>query len=305
MLANDRRREVVSRRVVIIDRPTEYEELLVEHGTRRNVEFFLDQRGESLEPIDERHAAQKTALATISAGVPSEWRRSSVPRADLDRWLFEPDDVVVTVGPDGLVANVAKYLDGHLVIGTNPQGAGPLARVVVDEVDQRFSQIERYGSEAMVSSVRAMVEVTTDDGRSLRALNDVFIGSGGHQSARYELIEPGGVREAQSSSGLVVGTGTGSTGWCMSLWNDRRPGWQLPLADERLLCWFVREAWPSPITGAEQTNGVFAPGEELVVTARSEGLVVFGDGMEQDRLELRWGQSVSVAIAETSLRLAA
>lgn len=41
-------------------------------------------------------------------------------RGDLDRFLFEPDDIVLALGQDGLVANVAKYLDGQPVIGSNP-----------------------------------------------------------------------------------------------------------------------------------------------------------------------------------------
>ena len=41
-------------------------------------------------------------------------------RGDLDRFLFEPDDLVVIVGQDGLVANVSKYLDGQPVVGINP-----------------------------------------------------------------------------------------------------------------------------------------------------------------------------------------
>ena len=297
---------MVAPRVVLVHRPTEYEELLTEHGTRRNIEFFLEQRGQAVDQIDRRHSTQQDALALISAAVPAEWRRSRVLRSDLDRWLFEPDDVVVTVGPDGLVANVAKYLAGQLVIGVNPQdGPGPLAGVALDQVMPRFSAIERGGTESIETVDRTMVEVRADDGRTLRALNDVFIGDPGHQSARYDLIEAGGVREAQSSSGIVVGTGTGSTGWCKSLWNDRRPGWRLPLVDGRELCWFVREAWPSERTGATLTSGVLEPGSSLVITARSDGLVMFGDGMEHDRLELRWGQSVSVVAAGVTLRLAA
>lgn len=289
---------------MVVHRPTEYEELLEEHGTRRNIEFFLEQRGQTVDLIDRRHSTQQDALVSISASVPVEWRQSRVVRSDLDRWLFEPDDVVVTVGPDGLVANVAKYLSEQLVIGVNPQdGPGPLAGVRPDQVAPRFSAIQRFGTEAIETVNRTMVEVRTDDGRTLRALNDVFIGDPGHQSARYDLIEAEG-RESQSSSGIVVGTGTGSTGWCRSLWNDRRPAWRLPVVDGRELCWFVREAWPSERTGATLTSGVLDPGSSLVVTARSDGMVIFGDGMEQDRLELRWGQSVSVAPASVILRLA-
>lgn len=35
----------------------------------------------------------------------------------------------------------------------------------------------------------------------------------------------------------------------------------------------------------------------------SDRIVVFGDGMESDALELTWGQSVRLGIAETSLHL--
>ena len=61
-----------------------------------------------------------TALAEVGASIPLDWRRGSVERGDLDRFLFEPDDLVVVVGQDGLVANVAKYLDGQPVLGLNP-----------------------------------------------------------------------------------------------------------------------------------------------------------------------------------------
>ncbi len=49
-------------RCVLIERPTEYDELLARHGTREAVRFFLTQRGLSLEVIEARH---RTA-----AGVP-------------------------------------------------------------------------------------------------------------------------------------------------------------------------------------------------------------------------------------------
>jgi hypothetical protein len=46
-------------------------------------------------------------------------RRVRLDRADLPSFLFAPDDGVIIVGQDGLVPNVAKYLDGQLTIGSN------------------------------------------------------------------------------------------------------------------------------------------------------------------------------------------
>src|SRR3954454_2378843 len=108
-------------RCVVVERPTEYQELLLRHGTREQVRFFLEQRGQSLEAVEARHQLQRGYHANVMGAVPVEWRRASVQRADLDRFLFEPDDIVVVLGQDGLVANVAKYLeDEQPVIGLNP-----------------------------------------------------------------------------------------------------------------------------------------------------------------------------------------
>ena len=146
-----------------------------------------------------------------------------------------------------------------------------------------------------------MVRATVDDSRSLTALNEVFIGHPGHQSARYELALPRRA-ERQSSSGVVVSTGTGATGWGASLKRGRPMG-DLPGPTSQSLAWFVREAWPSPCTGTEYTEGILGEGEELGLSVASESLVLFGDGMEADRLVLTWGQTVRVCRAPRALAL--
>lgn len=146
-----------------------------------------------------------------------------------------------------------------------------------------------------------MVEAIVDDGQRLRALNEIFAGDRGHQSARYDL-RIGKRAEAQSSSGVVVGTGTGAGGWLASLWGQSHPGFALPAATSGELAYFVREAWPSETTGTSLTAGLLAEGEGLEISARS-ALVVFGDGIERDFLRLEWGQRVTVRKAEGGLKL--
>src|SRR4029077_19274131 len=96
----------VSPRAVVVTRPSELEALLVRHGTREQARFFIDRRGQTLGPIEARHARREQALQIVSASVPLRWRRSRIDRADLSRFVFGPEDVVVVVGEDGLVANV-------------------------------------------------------------------------------------------------------------------------------------------------------------------------------------------------------
>jgi hypothetical protein len=290
-------------RAVVVRRRTELDELLARHGSRGQAEFFLASRGHSLGEVEARHAAAEAALATVSAAIPFDWRRGEVERADLDRFLFAPDDIAVVVGQDGLVANVAKYLNGQPVIGVDPEpGRNP--GVLVPNAPECFGEVLRaVEAGSAVYESRSMVEAVLDDGQRLVALNEIFVGHPSHQSARYRL-RVHGAEERQSSSGVIVSTGTGATGWCRSVWQQSRSMLALPEPSEARLVWFVREAWPSPATATSLVEGELVGTKTLEIAAETDGLVVFGDGIETDRLTLAWGQKVEVRLAERVLRLA-
>ncbi|MEV8457804.1 hypothetical protein AB0467_18895 [Streptomyces sp. NPDC052095] len=293
-------------RAVLVHRTTEYEELLARHGTHGQAAFFLTSRGRSIDEVALRHRRTRQALDDVAAAVPLQWRRSRVERADLDRFLFGPEDVVVVVGQDGLVANTAKYLAGQPVVGidTDPgRNPGVLVRHRPGDAAALLRTAVAPGGAA---EELTMVEAVADDTQRLLALNEIYLGPPGHQTARYRIgpDAPGTATEAQASSGVLVGTGTGATGWLRSLWQERRSGLRLPAPTDDRLLWFVREAWPSPATGTSLVAGELGRGQGLRLTVESDRMTVFGDGMETDALELSWGQTVRLGISATSLRLA-
>jgi NAD kinase len=295
----------VTPRVVVVTRPTDYEALLARHGTRDQARFFLSRRDQSIDEVEARHRRFDAALTRVSQAIPVRWRRTRVRRAELARFVFEPDDVVVVLGQDGLVPNVAKYLDGQLVVGVNPDPSlydGPLVRHRVEAVGDLLAAAA--AGRAPVEA-RTMVEARLDDGQRLLALNEVFVGHRTHQSARYR-IRLGKREERQSSSGLIVATGTGATGWARSVSLSRRVEAKLPAPAEPALSFFVREAFPSRATGTSLTEGRLAADTRLaLVSEMNEDGVVFGDGIEEDRLAFGWGVRAEVAIAREVLRLAA
>jgi NAD kinase len=290
-------------RVVLVTRPSDYDTLLARHGTREQARFFLETRGQSIEDVHARHRCFEAALARVSQAIPVKWRRSRIDRADLCRFVFEPGDIVVAVGQDGLVANVAKYLSGQLVVGVNPDPGRHDGVLAPHRPERAAALVQAAVSGRCEIEARTMVEARLDDGQRLLALNEVFAGHRTHQSARYRILF-GGRAELQSSSGVIIATGTGATGWARSIRRSRRTDVALPWPAEPRLSFFVREAFPSVATGTEVTEGIVGEGDALeVVSEMNEGGVLFGDGIEEDRLDFPWGMRATVRVAEERLQL--
>lgn len=290
-------------RVVVVTRHTEYEELLARHCTRAQAAFFLESRGQSIEQPEFIHQSFQAALKSVLHAVPLEWRRIRLDRGDLDRFLFRPDDVVIALGRDGLVANTAKYLDGQPVIGLNPDPERNEGVLVPHAPEATRDLLETHVAGRSSFERRTMVEVSLLDGQRLLALNEVFLGHRTHQSARYKITY-GDKQERHSSSGVIVSTGTGSSGWARSVRRNRLCDLALPEATEERLAFFVREAWPSVATGTAISEGSLGPGQTLDLTSRmNDGGVIFGDGIEADLVEFNWGQQVRVGLAKTRLHL--
>ncbi|MEZ5713771.1 MAG: hypothetical protein R3D85_00505 [Paracoccaceae bacterium] len=289
-------------RVVLVTRATQLTALLARHSTRGQVEFFLNSRGQSFSELARRDALQAAAMKQVKAALPPDWSFAQVDRDDLDRFLFAPGDIVVALGQDGLVANLAKYLSGQPVIGVTPApelGEGILTRHGLPALP---GLLTRTAQGDIDSEARTMVAARLDGGDRLLALNELFIGHRSHQSARYELIH-GGTTEFQSSSGLIVSTGTGLSGWARSIMTATHA--DIAFApDAPRAAFFSREPWPSRQSGAELRAGLIEGDQALRVLSRiDDGGVIFADGIEQDFLRFDYGRETAIAIADEHLTL--
>jgi NAD kinase len=290
-------------RVVVVTRATDYQALLARHGTRDQARFFLETRGESIDDAEERHHRFEAAYQQVSQAVPVAWRRAQVVRSDLASFVFEASDIVVALGQDGLVANVAKYLSGQPVLGVNPDPDRYDGVLVQHHPEDVRLLLRAVSSGRYLAESRTMVEASLDDGQRLLALNEVFLGHITHQSARY-WVHWNGCRERQSSSGLIVATGTGATGWARSIHRQRSTGLVLPRPSDPTLAFLVREPFPSVATGTSVEGGVLPPGQCLEATSEMhDGGTLFGDGIEEDRLAFPWGMRAIVRAAAERLQL--
>ncbi len=290
-------------RIVVVTRKTDYQLLLERHGTHAQARFFLSTRGQEIEPTLKRHLHFETELGEVLHAIPRSWRQARVERGDLHQFLFEPNDIVVALGQDGLVANLAKYLDGQYVIGINPDPERYDGVLVPGRSYEANCLLDATARGEVDLQCRTMVEARLDDGQRVLALNEVFLGHRTHQSARYR-VSLGDREELQSSSGMIITTGTGATGWARSIHRERRTEVVLPKPEERRLAFFVREAFPSVATGTSLADGELCDGDTLEVVSRMNGAgVIFGDGIEDDRVAFHWGSRARLRVADEKLRL--
>ena len=289
-------------RIIIVTRASELTLLVAEHGTREQARFAVSEEGRNFNELVARDERQRDAVRAVSTTLAPAWRRAHVGRDDLATFLFDPGDVVVAIGQDGLVPNVAKYLDTQLVLGVNPDPDHYEGLLVRHSARQAGALLDRAMRQRVEVERRTMVEARLDDGQTLRALNEIFVGQRQHQSAKYRLTV-NGIEERQSSSGFIVATGTGCTGWARSIAHERKSAVAAPTPMQSALALYVREAFPAPGFGTNLTAAVLSGSAATAVSEMSTGGVIFGDGIEDDFVRFSWGRRVEITTASTALHL--
>lgn len=309
-------RQSIFEKVVIVTRKTELEELVARFNSVPQARFYLEHAGQPFRPIAARHARYHAVLETVRHAVPRGLRSQVIDRAFLPQFLFDESDLVMTVGPDGLVVNVAKYLEAQPVFALNPD-PGSIDGLLLPFTVERFGDAfqRTLQGEQPVRPV-TMAQARLNDGQSLLAFNDLFIGARSHVSARYEIAR-GERREVQSSSGIIVSTGAGSTGWLQSVYAGAaavvtaQGGQVQPPPEYGRLPWdtdhliySVREPFPSKATQTALVFGTVDAEHPLTLTSQmADNGVIFSDGMEEDFLAFNAGSTATIGLAPNRAQL--
>jgi hypothetical protein len=238
-------------------------------------------------------------------------RLQVVDRSFVPNFIFGARDTVVALGQDGLVANILKYLHRQLLVGVNPdvqRWEGVLLPFTVRDLDQLLPEV--FAGKRPVRTV-TMAQATLNTGETLCGVNDLFIGPRSHSSARY-TISTDNCSERHSSSGIIVSTGLGSTGWFRSILagaagiSSAFSGEQIDIGEDGSFAWdsnflhfSVREPWPSKTSQASITFGKVTPGKPLTLLSHMpENGVIFSDGIESDFLPFNSGTRATISLAD-------
>lgn len=298
-------------KLILIIRKTRLEELIARFNTEAQARFYVEHLGADFSDYKLEHEIYKQSVRQAESILTSLGRCQIVHREYIANFIFGKDDAVVVLGQDGLVANVLKYLDTQPVIGVNPdpqRWEGILLPFVVNDLLKIVR--EAFGGYRPIKHV-TMAKAELNNGQVLYGVNDIFIGPKSHTSARYQL-QINGNSETHSSSGVIVSTGLGASGWfrsivagatgiTSSLSGRKRTTFQPKNFDwdANHLYFSVREPWPSKISSANTTFGKITHDHPLqLISQMPEHGIIFSDGIETDFLEFNAGTRALISIAE-------
>jgi NAD kinase len=301
------------KKLIIVTRKTRLQELVERFNTRSQAKFYLENAGSDFKDYEREDDAYRSSLEVLRRSLDFDLPVQLVDRIFVPTFKFQKEDLIVTLGQDGLVANTAKYVGSQPIVAVNPEPTRfdgillpflpPQARSAVAKVIETKAKIHEV----------TLAEIKLHDGQHLLAFNDLFIGARSHVSALYRITN-GQKSEIQSSSGVLVSTGAGSTGWLSSVFNmasgvagfgggaSLKP-FRMPWEDRRLV-YVVREPFVSRHSQANLVAGLIESGHELVLESLMPlGGAVFSDGMEADYLQFNSGAVATVKAAEERARL--
>src|SRR6201991_515924 len=301
------------KKLIIVTRKTRLQELVERFNTRSQAKFYIEHAGGDFNDYEREDDAYRSSLEVLRRSLDFEMPQQLVDRTLVPTFQFQREDLVVTLGQDGLVANTAKYVGAQPIVAVNPEPKrfdGILLPFLPDQARLAVSKV--IEAKASIHEV-TLAEIKLHDGQRLLAFNDLFIGARSHVSALYR-INYGSKSEIQSSSGVLVSTGAGSPGWLSSVFNmasgvasfcggNAVKPIRLPWEDRRLV-YVVREPFVSHHSQANLVAGMLEAEQELVlVSLMPSGGAVFSDGMEADFLEFNSGAVATVKAAEQRARI--
>ncbi len=294
-------------KIIIITRKTRLDEVIVKFNTIDQAKFYVENLGMDFSDYQQEDHIYKRAVAKVEADLQKIARVQVIDRSYVPNFIFAKNDMIVVIGQDGLVANTLKYLDNHAVVAINPDPVrwdGVLLPFTAP--DAAAIVMELYNNKRKRKEI-TFAKIETNNGHMLYGVNDIFIGPKSHTSARY-MLEVDNRKEQQSSSGIIISTGLGSTGWLSSiLTGANRIAGQKHAAkrykgfdwDADHLCYSVREPFPSNVTGTELVFGNIKKNNNMKVTSMmAENGVIFSDGVESDCIEFNSGTMATVSVAD-------
>ncbi|MEP0676717.1 MAG: sugar kinase, partial [Nonlabens ulvanivorans] len=253
----------------------------------------------------------KNSLNSLQTQLSKFIKNKTIDRQFVSSYIFSNKNIIIVIGQDGLVANTAKYSQGLPIIAVNPDTDRYDGILLPFNTNNFIEGVERVMTQNYQSKKMSFAEATLNDGQRLLAFNDLFIGASSHVSARYKITFKDQT-EQHSSSGIIVSTPAGSTGWLSSIFNmaygvtkmfEKDLVSKQPKLRGSDLLFAVREPFKSIRTQTDLTAGIIRNDSLIIESFMPTNGIIFSDGIEQDFLRFNSGSIATIKQAKESANI--
>lgn len=297
---------------IIVKNKTRLESLIERFNTKAQAKFYIERLGGNFDDYQIEHDTFLNSLTILQTQLSKVIKNKTIDRSYLPSYIFSEKNLIVVIGQDGLVANTAKYSKGIPIIAINPDKNRYDGVLLPFDMENFMVGIESIISNQFQTKTMRFAEVKLNDGQRLLAFNELFIGASSHISARYK-ISFNNNEEEHSSSGLIVSTLAGSTGWLSSIFNmaysvasifEKNIVQKQPKLKDTDLFFAVREPFQSIRTQTSISVGIIKNQQTLKIESLmpSNG-VIYSDGIETDFLNFNSGSIAIIGLAEETANL--
>lgn len=297
---------------IIVKNKTRLEVLIERFNTKAQAKFYIESLGGNFDDYENENEVFQNALYSLQTQLSKVIKNKIIERNFVPSFIFSENQLIIVIGQDGLVANTAKYSKNIPIIAVNPDKERFDGVLLPFNTSNFIGGVENVISNQYSSKTMRFAEAKLNDGQRILAFNDLFIGASTHISAKYKITYNNTIEE-QSSSGLIISTPAGSTGWLSSIFNmsygianlfennlkPKRP----KLKDNELL-FAVREPFQSIRTQIGLTAGILNNQNNLTIESLMPASgVIFSDGIESDFLRFNSGSIATIGIAKETAKM--
>lgn len=297
---------------IIVKNKTRLELLIERFNTKAQAKFYIESLGGNFDDYENENEIFQNALQSLQIQLSKIIKNKIIERNFVPSFIFSENQLIIVIGQDGLVANTAKYSKNIPIIAVNPDEERFDGILLPFNISNFIGGVENVISNQYNSKTMRFAEAKLNDGQRILAFNDLFIGASTHISAKYKIAYNNTIEE-QSSSGLIVSTPAGATGWLSSIFNmsygianlfennlkPKRP----KLKDNELL-FAVREPFQSVRTQIGVTAGILNNQNHLTIESlMPTSGVIFSDGIESDFLRFNSGSIATIGIAKETAKI--
>lgn len=260
------------KKVLVLRKRTTYQIQVEDYHEERFVKL-LEENSEIVKRVVTAHNEH---LATVEA-VHAELDRRDIKFCSVARSeLIDPIkdfDLVISVGGDGTFIDASHFLEEIPLLGVNSSKSSSYGHFCLAQGDN-FPQVLGQILENKVKPSKIMRLELKLNGHVLhqKALNEVLVAHTNPGATSRYILEIGGKREEQRSSGIWIGTPAGSTG------SLRSAGGTIQEISDLRYQYLVREPCQRPHENWCLFKGLLSRSEKILMTSEMRLGGIFIDG---------------------------